>query len=573
MFIKRITALFLCILMVVTLVACDPANPTGETTKQEETQALPFNLTEQFVVVRPDEADEQTIASGQLLIRAITEIYGFSPVFKTDWAKTPDDIKPYEYEILIGKTNREISKQFDETTTILDYTYSFISEKQIVIYGKSGESVYAAVEKFLLDCFNYNDETKTGTKKQLYVGDSFVFKYDYKFDALKFNNIDANNYSIVAKNTAKSQAVVLADSVEKLCGVRIPIVDFADFTGGNAIYVGIGDEGGSIYSYGQYEYLITAKNTGGNSSIIIDAPVKQLGAAISEFTSEYLPKGGSGSFNVSVVVDKDVFGYTCEDELNGVEFVSEAKETLSSGVIYSKKTYKDENGKPVIAYVLTIEPGSAKLITGTPSDGTVLTGAYSTVLNEMKAAVANDKNVIVGINADFYDLAGKTYKPNGLCVKDGHLMQQPGSRPWFAMLDDGSFVVESGNNYSIYSDRIYTGVGGRQILLLDGAVNDIAYKTEFGYTRHPRTAIGIRGDGGIVMIVVDGRQPSISNGASLADLAVMLKDLGCVSALNLDGGGSSSFVTRSGTTYRTRNSPSDGNLRGIYNSLLVVPIG
>ena len=93
----------------------------------------------------------------------------------------------------------------------------------------------------------------------------------------------------------------------------------------------------------------------------------------------------------------------------------------------------------------------------------------------------------------------------------------------------------------------------------------------FGGTRHPRTAVGYRPDGTVVIIVVDGRQPSISNGASLVDLASIFWELGCSDAVNLDGGGSSTFILAGGQGgYTVRNSPSDGRLRKIQNSLLVL---
>jgi len=71
-------------------------------------------------------------------------------------------------------------------------------------------------------------------------------------------------------------------------------------------------------------------------------------------------------------------------------------------------------------------------------------------------------------------------------------------------------------------------------------------------------------------MVVDGRQPEISNGASLADLADLLGDLGCIDAINLDGGGSSTFVLKEGDTFNVKNSPSAGALRAVANGLMVI---
>jgi len=58
---------------------------------------------------------------------------------------------------------------------------------------------------------------------------------------------------------------------------------------------------------------------------------------------------------------------------------------------------------------------------------------------------------------------------------------------------------------------------------------------------HPRTAAGQTGDGALMLLVVDGRQPE-SRGVNLQELAEIMRDLGAVQALNLDGGGSTALV-------------------------------
>ena len=58
---------------------------------------------------------------------------------------------------------------------------------------------------------------------------------------------------------------------------------------------------------------------------------------------------------------------------------------------------------------------------------------------------------------------------------------------------------------------------------------------------HPRTAAGYRKDGNLVLLVVDGRQVN-SRGVDLMELAIIMRDLDCVEAINLDGGGSSAMV-------------------------------
>lgn len=93
-------------------------------------------------------------------------------------------------------------------------------------------------------------------------------------------------------------------------------------------------------------------------------------------------------------------------------------------------------------------------------------------------------------------------------------------------------------------------------------------------TRAPRSAVGITADGHVLFVTVDDDRktntPSEqrnSIGATLAELASIMKDMGCREALNLDGGGSSTLWMNG----EVRNRPSDGFARAIPSALLVVP--
>ena len=70
--------------------------------------------------------------------------------------------------------------------------------------------------------------------------------------------------------------------------------------------------------------------------------------------------------------------------------------------------------------------------------------------------------------------------------------------------------------------------------------------------KHPRTAMGYTKDNKLIILVVEGRNPN-AGGATLTQEAQILKDLGCVEALNLDGGGSSCLLINGKETIK----PSD----------------
>lgn len=94
-------------------------------------------------------------------------------------------------------------------------------------------------------------------------------------------------------------------------------------------------------------------------------------------------------------------------------------------------------------------------------------------------------------------------------------------------------------------------------LLANGQARSFeAFGQAYGETRHPRTAIGLDADAPRVwLVVVDGRQPGLSEGASLNDLIAIFDELGAEDAMNLDGGGSTTLVVRRGPEPVVMNSP------------------
>lgn len=118
---------------------------------------------------------------------------------------------------------------------------------------------------------------------------------------------------------------------------------------------------------------------------------------------------------------------------------------------------------------------------------------------------------------------------------------------------------------------VTNAVGGGQYIVRNGVVNVSPYDPGFADVTHPRTAIGITAEGDVIMATVDGRQPGYSVGVRLDELGELLRARGAVTAINLDGGGSTTMAVRrpgdKGVT--TVNRGSDGFERAVSNSLLV----
>jgi exopolysaccharide biosynthesis protein len=119
-------------------------------------------------------------------------------------------------------------------------------------------------------------------------------------------------------------------------------------------------------------------------------------------------------------------------------------------------------------------------------------------------------------------------------------------------------------DWSVVSDAI----GGGPVLVREGAP---VYRSNEAFTiaqlapRGPRTAVGQRGDGAIVLITTDGRQPGFSVGMTNFELAQALVRYGAVRGMALDGGGSSTMAFE-GTVL---NFPSDGRERAVSTALML----
>jgi len=115
-------------------------------------------------------------------------------------------------------------------------------------------------------------------------------------------------------------------------------------------------------------------------------------------------------------------------------------------------------------------------------------------------------------------------------------------------------------------------VGGAGLLILNGREltewREERISEGFDTTRHPRTLIGVDAQDAIWLVTVDGRNPSLSLGMSFTELKRLSRRLGLRTALNLDGGGSTTMAV----TGKIVNHPSDpGGPRKVSDGILVVP--
>ncbi len=115
-------------------------------------------------------------------------------------------------------------------------------------------------------------------------------------------------------------------------------------------------------------------------------------------------------------------------------------------------------------------------------------------------------------------------------------------------------------------------IGGSDVIVMNGevvqGVDDEYHET----VANPRTAVGITAQGKLVFYAVDGRNSGMSTGQRLTTMAKTLIELGCVYAMNLDGGGSTTVMARlpGSSAAELQNRPSDGVERKLGNAFIFV---
>lgn len=239
----------------------------------------------------------------------------------------------------------------------------------------------------------------------------------------------------------------------------------------------------------------------------------------------------------------------------------------ASPISYEQQTLN--KGEPVKIHIARVDLADSRtsvhVVPGGPDpDG----GGRYEVTMSLPTALAKEHHFDLTVNAAFADCKDsrdpKTKRAKyrvgmwadalGFFVSDGKVLSDDFWSPTAASL---YFTKDSRPHISRYKaipTDAQNMVTGSHLLVWEG--KSVAIKDE---VRHPRTLAGIDKEGKLVLVVADGRRPRHSMGLTLADAADVMLDLGCVSAMNLDGGGSSVMIVRENHEAKIKNLPSDGS--------------
>ncbi|MBQ7548598.1 MAG: phosphodiester glycosidase family protein, partial [Clostridia bacterium] len=220
-------------------------------------------------------------------------------------------------------------------------------------------------------------------------------------------------------------------------------------------------------------------------------------------------------------------------------------QTVTDQIDATEAKHQGENYRIVVA----TNSSGYNMTTGRPTGAFIMEGIDNTqedvpLINPAtgKTMVDSDGNVVYGCAGDNYS--------------------------FFAIKKDGTPMLGYIGEFSKYRDQLQEAVCAHEVLVKDGK-NVVS--PGYNKTKAPRTYVGLTADNKVVLFVCDGRQAPYSIGIDSYEGANMMISLGCVNALGLDGGGSSTYVCRrpGAEDYQIINRPSDGAPRSVSTSIMV----
>lgn len=189
--------------------------------------------------------------------------------------------------------------------------------------------------------------------------------------------------------------------------------------------------------------------------------------------------------------------------------------------------------------------------------------------------MSKDNNAVVAINASGFndpEEQGNGGLPQGVIVKDGKIVWRAG-RPYASSgglvgitYDNKLFLTTEYIDAAMKSYKIKCAVEFGPFLIINGKNSIITGDGGWGIA--PRTAIGQRKDGIILFLIIDGRRPGYSIGATMLDLTKIMNNYKAYNAINMDGGASTELAINNVIVNRPVGYASDG-LRSLPNAWIV----
>ena len=214
-------------------------------------------------------------------------------------------------------------------------------------------------------------------------------------------------------------------------------------------------------------------------------------------------------------------------ELTGVKIDGQSL-TANEGSITITSTTTGSGSDAVVSFVADIKLDNATLLRSAFANNKFGQNIIDTPSN-----IASEHNGIWAINGDYYG-----FRTTGIVIRNGVVYS-------VKLYDETATNAQTLVNEGVWNTLSFGPALVKDSAIVDG-IDSVEVDTNFGnhsiQGNQPRTGVGVLGANHLAFIVVDGRSTNYSRGVTMTEFAQMFKDLGCVSAYNLDGGGSSAMV-------------------------------
>lgn len=256
---------------------------------------------------------------------------------------------------------------------------------------------------------------------------------------------------------------------------------------------------------------------------------------------------------------------------DGYSIVKKTDQNIAPGIVQSEVISNTQSGDmQQIDYFMEVdmsENSTTKIVASYGSDYNASSWELATMEEQVKGYEAymkenniQNETVVAAVNVDFFNMG--TGEPLSALVMNGEVIKKPTGN-YFCITKDGKAEIRTANQSL---DDVEQAVGGGTFLVKDGVVQNGT-----DGRRMTRSAIGLKKDGTLVTYTSHGISDT-SAGHPNGDVAKMMAAAGCYTAIETDGGGSATLLTKyEGTdSLEVRNSPSDGKLRSVSSGLIFV---
>ncbi len=315
---KRLFALLLALVLTLPLVACglsgggEQTDEGGSQTETAPTEtsapASPVNIiadgVTEYVIIRPDNADEQVINAATTLRTELINATDANVGIDTDWYKKGDALPESAKEIVVGVCDRPATESILKNLRENDFAIVYENER-IYILSAAPEATLRGVEYFIENYLNVS------TKSLVILDDlNYINRFKYPLGIVSINGVGISEYRIVIPDDCgfytSSAAANLSDYFYYYGGISLDIVTDAESPEQYEILVGNTNrpesQAAASVALGADQYILA--ETG--SCVVMTGNSYMVGGGVSDFINNYAaPRGDSSDINITNLPKKN----------------------------------------------------------------------------------------------------------------------------------------------------------------------------------------------------------------------------------------------------------------------------